>query len=138
MSPLASVYTRTRPFLRPVRLWKAALRNAKYEMWKHERSSIEVRRSGERNVKAERQSLCLFVVVSFGFCFHRELTLHRNSTFSSSIDSNRMFSSEIFLSSVLGGFLGGIFIWLLMKILESGKNGLDVPQKIPREHDERQ
>ena len=54
------------------------------------------------------------------------------------VDSNRMFSSEIFLSRVLGGFFGGIFIWLLMKILESGKNGLNVPGKQPREHDERQ
>lgn len=55
-----------------------------------------------------------------------------------SVDNNRMFSSELFLSSVLGGFFGGIFIWLLIKILESGKNGLNVPGKQPREHDERQ
>ena len=41
------------------------------------------------------------------------------------------------MSSVLGGFFGGILIWLLMKILESGQNGLNVPRKIPREHDER-
>ena len=54
-----------------------------------------------------------------------------------SVDSTGMFFSEIFMSSVLGGFFGGILIWLLMKILESRQNGLKVPQKVPREHDER-
>lgn len=41
------------------------------------------------------------------------------------------------MTSVLGGFFGGILIWLLMKILESRQNGLKVPRKVPREHDER-
>ena len=54
-----------------------------------------------------------------------------------SVDSTGMFFSEIFMSSVLGGLFGGILIWLLMKILDSGQNGLNVPRKVPREHDER-
>ena len=99
-------------------------------------SAIKVRKSGKRTVEAEKQSLCLFVIVTYRLCSHAQSS--REILLIVSVDSNRMFSSEIFLSSILGGFFGGIFIWLLMKILESRQNGLDVPQRVPRDHDERQ
>lgn len=73
-------------------------------------------------------------------CSHVTFRLQQKTThliYGVSVDSTGMFFSEIFISSVLGGFFGGILIWLLMKILESRQNGINVARKIPREHDER-